>query len=376
MVDVVLHVITGLDNGGAEATLYRLAISQKCRPVVVSLTGGGKYGEMLKSAGVVVYYLNMPRGRVTISGLFRLLCILKKHKPAVVQTWMYHANLIGGIISRLAGVRDVHWGMHNAFLDPKTSKKSTVLASKICAMISHFIPKTIVYCAEKSLAIHSKEGYRKDVALVIPNGYDLNAFSPNLDARGSVRNFLGVSKDTFLLGCVARFDPYKDHGNLIKALTFLNSKSVNFLCILVGKGMDDENNEIVKLINDNKIESKVWLLGERDDVCSIMNAMDCHVLSSSSEAFPNVLCEAMACETPCVSTDVGDASVIVKGTGWIVPPKDSLALGKAMLEAWNEWSSDFESWGRRKESSREEIQKKYSLEAMVKGYEALWGIKG
>ena len=102
-----------------------------------------------------------------------------------------------------------------------------------------------------------------------------------------------------------------------------------------------------------------------------MNSLDLHVLSSSSEAFPNVVAEAMACATPCVSTDVGDASLIVGDTGWIVPPGNPLAMAEAVCEAQAERILP-EHWLARKTRGRQRIEKDFSMDRMVSKFQGLW----
>ena len=103
-----------------------------------------------------------------------------------------------------------------------------------------------------------------------------------------------------------------------------------------------------------------------------MNTLDVHVLSSAfGEAFPNVLAEAMACGTPCVTTDVGDAALIVGETGWVVPPRDSRALTEALVDALTQRQNE-DSWQARKLACRERIATHFTLDAMISGYRKVW----
>ena len=112
----VLHVITGLGQGGAESVLFRLAThaGEPVEHVVVSLTDEGIYGERLRAAGIEVHALGMPRGRVSLGGFLALRRLIAGKRPDAVQTWMYHADLIGGLAARLAGVRAIAWA-HTQF---------------------------------------------------------------------------------------------------------------------------------------------------------------------------------------------------------------------------------------------------------------------
>lgn len=369
----ILHVTTGLSDGGAEAVLYRLCTaSTDHRIIVISLMGEGKYGPRLREAGITVYTLGMPRGRITLSGLFLLWRLLRRERPDLVQTWMYHADLIGGLVAHFARIRVVCWGVHHTDLEPGHSKGSTILVARLCARLSHWIPRQIIYCAQRAATVHQALGYDANRSVVISNGYDISHFRLNRDAGQTVRQSLPPSvKSLPVIGFVARFDPLKDHVNLIAALERVQASSLQFKAFLVGTGIDTDNPILVDLVNTAGLSDSVYLLGRRDDIPAVMNALDLHVLSSAGEAFPNVLAEAMACGTPCVTTDVGDAARIVGDTGWVVPPRDPVALSEAIVEALREWQ-DASRWAARQTAARERIVSQFSLETMINAYEQAW----
>lgn len=368
----VLHVISGLNGGGAEAVLYRLCLhGDPDRHQVISMGDGGKFGPMLEELGIRVDTLKMPRGRLTAQGLWRLFWLVRRSRADVVQTWMYHADLVGGILARLAGKRQVFWGIRHTTLDPRLSSRSALLAAGMSARVSRFVPRKIVCCAKKAAEIHANLGYDKTRMVVISNGYDLNSFKPDLPARQKVRNKLRLNADTPLLGFVARFDPQKDHANLISALGILVRSGLNIHCLLVGSGIDHSNSVLTAQIDAEGITSHVTLFGQSEDIPAIMNALDLHVMSSAfGEAFPNVLAEAMACGTPCVSTDVGDAAAIVGTSGRIVPPCNPEKLATAISDMLLERNSP--GWSERCEAARDHITEHFSIETMVDGYWNMW----
>ncbi|SHF32559.1 Glycosyltransferase involved in cell wall bisynthesis [Lampropedia hyalina DSM 16112] len=368
----VIHIITGLNDGGAEAVLYRLVTSDRENVHhIVSMMNNGKYGPLLRNAGVQVTCLNMPQGKVTLLGLWKLWRLLHKERPAVVQTWMYHANLIGGVVACLAGVKKIFWGIHHTTLAPESTKRSTIFVAKVCARISRLVPTAIVCCAQKSVEVHQALGYAEEKMYAIPNGYDLSRFSWNFQTRRHLREQWGISENQWLLGMVGRFDPLKDHGNLLHALAEIKKQGIEFFAVLVGRGMDSSNDQLKKWMIDLNLVDEVRLLGQRTDVPDVMNALDVHVLSSCSEAFPNVLAEAMACGTPVVTTDVGDAAVIVGDTGWVVPPKDATALAHALLQA-RRAMDDAEGWQLRRTAARQRVEENFSLSRMLESYNTLW----
>ena len=121
------------------------------------------------------------------------------------------------------------------------------------------------------------------------------------------------------------------------------------------------------------LTSNVMLLGPRDDIPLIMNILDTHVLSSLGEAFPNVIAEAMACATPCITTDVGDASKIVGDTGWVVPSQDHCSLAQSIIEALTQVNDNY-NWDLRKTASRKRIAEHYTTDKMVSDYYKVWGV--
>ncbi|MBB1424661.1 glycosyltransferase [Pseudoalteromonas sp. SG43-7] len=369
----VYHIITGLNDGGAEAVLYRLCSSDKVHEhTVISLMDEGKYGHLLRGADIKVYCLNMPPGRVTLSGLIKLYQLIRKGNPYIIQTWMYHADMIGGVIARLAGVRNVFWGVHHTNLVKGESKNATIVVAKLNAILSKFIPHKIIYCAESARQVHESKGYKSAIGVVIPNGYNLNDFTPSIHSRLSFRKENNIDKDTFLIGHVGRFHPLKDYENLMGAIGILKNKVTNFKFMMVGTELDYCNEQLSSYILNNDCQGKVSLLGRRNDIPVVMNGFDLFILSSISEAFPNVLSEAMACGTPCVTTDVGDAAYIVGATGWIVPIKEPQDLSMAIFNAINEHTSQQDEFSNRKLACRERIEKNFSIESMILKYHSVW----
>lgn len=369
----VLHVITNLDDGGAQTVLLRLVTADAHdRHGVISLTDEGVVGARLAAAGVPVRTIGLPRGRLTAPGFAHLVRAIRRARPDVVQTWMYHADLLGGLAARIAGARTVVWGIRNTDLDRSRVSRQTRLTARACAAVSRIVPRGIVSCSERAAQAHAALGYPAERIVVVPNGYDLGAFAPDLEARRRVRAELAIGETQALFGMVARWDPHKDHANLIAALAQLEGADIpDWRCALVGRDMDARNPALCALLARHGIGPRVLALGVRDDVPAVMNALDLHLLSSVGEAFPNVVAEAMACGTPVVATDSGDAALIVGETGWIVPPGEPRALADAIRSALRELSVPGARTVRAA-ACRERIARNFGLERMVAGYRAAW----
>ena len=369
----VLHIITGLDDGGAEAVLFRLCkLDKKYQHIVISLQAKQKYESLLKKFNVSVHTLDFSNSSINFFGLFKLFKLIRQIKPDVVQTWMPHADLIGGVLARIAGVKKIFWGVHHANLIKGKINRLVIMIVRFNALLSNIVPTKIIYCAEKSREVQESIGFKKSKGVVVHNGYDTNSFFQDSSLDHIIRNELGIPDETFLIGHVGNYHPLKDQETLIKSLRYLDQKSINFNAILVGNKLEPSNKNLVTLINENGLTERIHLLGIRNDITTIMNGIDIFMLSSISEAFPNVLNEAMACETPCVTTNVGDAALIVGDTGWVVSPQDSKALAEASIKALEEKKFDNKSWEQRKKACRKRILENYSLEKMIKKYKDVW----
>lgn len=370
----VLHVITGLSTGGAEMMLYKLVskMDRSCFDIyVVSLTDIGIVGEKIQKLGIPVVSIGMKRGWkgfFSFSGFFKLLKIVKKYKPDVIQTWMYHSDLIGGLVGKILKI-PVIWNIRQSNLSSKYNKKTTIWTAKICAKFSKILPKKIICCSYASKDVHSNLGYDENKMVVIPNGFDLNVFSPNKQAREKVRRELGVDDKVIIVGLAARFDPQKDHKNFFEAAKIIHQIYPDVHFLLCGDGINWKNEKLKEWIEKSGVKNVTCLLGRRDDMKDIYNAID--ILSSSSygEGFPNVIGEAMACGVPCVVTDVGDSAVIVGDTGLVVPPKNPKALAQSMKKMIEVGKEKREGLGMK---ARDRIMDNYSIEKVVKEYEKLY----
>jgi glycosyltransferase involved in cell wall biosynthesis len=371
-IDRVLHIITDLGQGGAEAVLFRLisVTSDAFRHEVVSLHQEGIYGPQLRELGVSVTALGMSRGRLSLEGLRRLRRIISVSRPNVMQTRLDHANLVGGLMARFAGTPPVVWAVHSTDLGPLRTSWKTRIVRRLCAQLSYAVPRSIVSDARSSAALHEKIGFSAAKLIVVPNGVDPVSFRPDREARERTRHRWGVAGEETLLGCVARWDPLKDHENLLHAIRRLADRGCRFRCVLIGRGMEAQNRELQRLIERWNVADRLILAGPSSEVPAIMNALDLHVLPSRSESLPVSVLEAMACGTPCVVTDVGDARYMVGETGWVAPPRDSAALADALEAALIEHTPDTRE--PRAQMCRARVIREFSLATMGLQYAQLW----
>ena len=366
----VVHIITGLGDGGAEHVLFKICkydIANK--HLVISLKGPGKYFSLLNKLGIKVYCLNVRF--FSIQKFIFLIKLLRSLKPDIVQTWLVHADFLGSIAARLAGIHNILWNVRYSNIEIGKAKLTTVLIIKILSILSYLIPKFIVIVSKKAKKIYETAGYNKRIFKFIPNGYDLSILKINKLQKINFRKKIKIKKNIILIGNVARYDPQKDHLNLLNALSLIKEKNINFFCVLVGSNVNQNNINLISEIKKLKLSNHIKLLGQNDNISKVMNGLDIHILSSSyGEGFPNVVAESMACGTPCIVTDVGDSALIVGKTGWVVPPKNSIKLAKAIEKALNEKNTN--KWNKRCNKARLRIKKNYNISKMVKLYNKVW----
>lgn len=365
-------VISNLGTGGAEMMLLKL-LSRIDRsvftPDITSLTDLVPMGEKFYEIDVPVRILGMPRRFPDPRWIFRLAKTFETCRPHLIQTWMYHADLIGGLAAKLAGGIPVIWNIRHSDLDPRSSKLLTRLTAKSCARLSTFLPTKIICCAEIAKQVHVKLGYDPSGMHVIPNGFDLEKFKPNPEARKDTCMELGIPLDSTIIGLVARFHPEKGHQTFVQAAARLRAKTPNGHFILCGDGITWENHELTTWIEAAGLRNSFHLLGRRNDIPRLTAAFDIATSSSLSEGFSNTIGEAMACAVPCAVTNVGDSSLIVGETGRVVPARNP----EALTCAWEELIALGAEGGKRLgNSARQRILKYFSLDKIVSQYEDLY----
>jgi glycosyltransferase involved in cell wall biosynthesis len=368
----VTHVIAGLELGGAETMLCKLlAASDRSRfhPTVISLSTLGPLAPRIAALNVPVSAINMRRGRLQLRPLARLARGLAARRPHIVQTWMYHADLLGGALARCGGGAKVVWGIRGS-VDPHLSKRSSRLTARACALTSRRLPDRVVSCSERLAEMHIELGYDRERMIVIPNGFDLEWFRPEQVLREQGRRWLGAGEDELLVGIVGRHDPQKDHRTFLRAAGELARTRSDVRFVMCGPGIDPGNGELAGLLAQTGVDARCLLTGAVEDPRTVFNALDVLVCSSAfGEGFPNVLGEAMACGVPCVTTDVGDAARIVAGTGGVVAVGDWRALAREIRMLLEMEPAQRRALGGR---ARERIEQSFALADVARRFEALY----
>lgn len=368
----VLHIINSLTHGGAESMLCELARRHdpaRWGPVVATLIDDQTLARPLIDAGIPIHTAGMKPGLPDPRAVVRLARQIRAIRPHLVQTWMDHSNLIGGIATRLAGRTPVVWGLHHSDHIKGVAKRSTLLTVAGCARLSRWVPVNIVSCSQHGAGRYIANGFDAGRMRVIPNGFDSERFCPDPTAAASLRAELGVAPDVLLVAIAARFDPFKDHATFVDAAARIAGRLPNVRFVLCGHGIDADNAPLAALLAKHAIAHRCHLLGARRDVPRVLGGVDLVVSSSISEAFPLVLGEAMLCGTVCVATDVGDSAIILGESGRIVPPSDAAAMADACVALLSLAPADRAAAGA---AARQLIAERFDLTSVTRQYEKLY----
>ena len=370
----ILHVVTCLNTGGAEMQLcglcerlQTLGFEQK----VVSMLPEGALSSRIRSSGIECVHLDLRQDWPDPRRLRALRNEMTSFRPAVVHSWMYHACVYSSVASTCMRPEIPQiWSIHFSCLGFPGNSLSTMAAVAACRILSHQKKIHIAYCAEAAKREHESRGFRKQRAVFIPNGYDSVKFRRRPELRDRIRTQLNIPEDATVIGLVARFEPIKDHAGFLEAAALARQgDSRKLVYVLCGGEIEESNATLMSLIEKNGLGSSVVLAGKRSDIESVYSAFDVLALSSRGEAFPNVICEGMLSELPCISTDVGDCRTIIGDTGTIVPVGSPVALGQAIRNLAQLPEEERRRLGAK---ARERIIARYPMEAYLAKHISLY----
>lgn len=366
----VVHFIATPGGGGAESMLLNLvsAMDKLAWKTVVIVVDGRAWPESMKKlheAGAEVHDLECT-GFLRKATLLKLIQLLRQIRPDVMQSWMHHADFVGGWCARLAGVQNVVWGIHCREIHPIPGESNlrTTLFRKLIGTSSKIVPTKIISCSAAAMDDHVLLGYPRTSMVWVPNGIDTKRFLPDHQAREAIRNELRVPAKAPLIGFVGRFHEMKDLSTWLRAASLLQLKKPETHFWLCG-GSEHELGDCARAaLSVMPMRSQVHFTPFRPDPERIYTALDIFSLSSRTEACPMTLMEALSCGVPCVATDVGDCARLLKASGKVIPARDPEALALAWEETLIKQPSA--------QMLRRYAQENFDISVAARGYENVY----
>lgn len=368
----ILHCITGLEPDGAQQMLKRLVQTMDqtvFSHVVVSLRERMPFADELEREGARVVCLGMKAGVPSFKGLRMLRRVLRDEAPDLVQSWLYHANC--AVTLAAIGLRPsfpIIWGVRGS-LDPGWGRGlSTSLVIRFSALLSRF-PQAVTFNSHESIKQHCAEGYRPRLIRYVANGFELSRFAPDRSRRQQLDERCQLPPDVQVIGIAGRFNRAKDYPGFLKAFRLVLNVLPDTYAVMVGRGVDDTNPDLIELVKKLELGNRVKLIGPHPDLGAILPAFDVFCSSSVTEGFPNVVAEALACAVPCVVTDVGMGAELVQGAGLSVPASQPEALSQALISVLKLPTEERRALG---VAGREKICREFEIGAVARQHEEFY----
>lgn len=363
----VLQVVDGFRMGGAENKLWELIERldpNKYEIMLATVGPGGPLRPQFEKLGVEIFDF-CRRSAFDPMPFFKLYRLMKERRVDLVQTTLFWADVIGATAAKLAGVPAIlswetvsHEGdpYHNN-LQRRGGYRLAMSCADLIVAVSHEVKQSLV----------RRRGIPEEKIRVIHYGVDLEQFHPNgQDARLAKRQEIAVPPDSFMIGIVARLEPWKGHRNFIDAFAQVAAQFPDVNVVCVGEG--SLRPELEALAKAKGLQHRIFFMGVRKDVAQWVNAIDLFVLPSlPGEGLPNVLLEAMACRKPVIATQVGGVPELVKDgeNGFLVPSGNIAALRTALEQALR----DRERLKLLGKNAQATVEKSFSLQQQISSFE-------
>jgi glycosyltransferase involved in cell wall biosynthesis len=327
-----MHVCHFCDSSLATEYFRNIALGLSGRGVRVSLVdlADGEKPEWLANVpGVSFYSLKSGRKPAYPLAAAKLGRFLKDERVDILQTHLYYPGMIGIFARRRSPRTVLAITRHHTSVVRMLGTRLHIAADKWMARhADHLI--TVSKAARDYM--HDVDGIDRKIEVVY-TGFDFRRLEPNAESRRQVRREFRIGDDEFVIGYVGNFVAGKGHVQLIEAFAEIAEIVPKSRLLLPGRGDADAAREAARHLKD-----KVIFTGWRDDIPSCLNAMDLFVQPSLSEAFSQVLVEAMAAGLPVIATDVGSAREVIEDrvTGILIEPNDTDAICREAVRLFNE----------------------------------------
>lgn len=326
----ILHIISGGETGGSKKHLLQLFQNPPYEAELLLLTEG-EFAEDARKQSIKVKVLEQS-GRFNRSAPKEIQSYIEENGFSLVHSHGARSNFL---VNNIKSTLRIPWFV-TVHSDPSLD---FLHQPKVVNKIFTFLNKRALRNADHLFAVSEKfktmlieMNVPAEKITPIFNGIEFHDEIPPFD-KDEIRKSLNTATNDFVFAIVARLHPVKGHTVLLKAFKELPMENVKLW--IIGDGQ--LKGTLMKMADTLGISDKVQFLGNRKDVDKLLFAADVSLLTSYSESFPLVLLESADMGTPVISTDVGGVKSLINPgvSGWIVPPKDELALLKAAEEAFH-----------------------------------------
>lgn len=356
---------TSLSWGGAQVQLVRLARELKRRGWdvgVMSMLKPELFGEELEATGIRVVSLGMRRGAADFGALARAVAILRRWRPTILCSFLYHANVLGRLAGRIAAVPVIVSSIRNENFGGRGRDRIVRLTNWASDAVTTNSRLAATRLVERRVV-------KQDRVRVIPNSIAVSEFDRDSESRVRLRRDLRVRDGDFFWLAVGRLEEAKDYPTLLAAVQRLAAGNRPAVVRVAGDG--PLRSALESRVRDLGLESRVVFLGARRDCPALYGAADGFVLSSSWEGLPNVVMEALATGTPVVASRVGGVGELVEDgmSGHLVPPRDPAALADAMANLMDTPLDERVRMGLR---GRAHMEREFGVEPVTDMWESLY----
>jgi glycosyltransferase involved in cell wall biosynthesis len=356
----LVHLITELDSGGAQMALLRYLTHHdrsRYRPMVVCLYNGDRVvAQQIRALGIEVVDVGLTRP-YRLDALWRLYRLLRRKRPLILHCWMFHANLIGRVIGRLARVPVIITARRNVEIGGPWRERAKRLTRRLDDAV-------IAVCELARQVEIEHTGAAPDKVVTIYNGIDPFPAVPS-ETVAQLRHDFGLPPDAPVVICVSRLHPQKGHDDLLRAWQHVMAVQLDVHLLIVGDG--ERRSELEGLATK---QPHIHFTGQRHDVIHLLALSNLLVLPSLWEGLPNVVLEAMAAGLPVVATAVGGTpELVIDGeSGLLVPPRDPAALAEAIVTLL----TDPDLAQRLGENGRLRVSNQFTIQQIVQQTEGLY----
>jgi glycosyltransferase involved in cell wall biosynthesis len=323
----ILILDNEFDMGGKEKSLVQFmtrADRNRFHFAVCCLKDGGYFKDALSESGIP-FYDGILRHRFDALGFVGLERVLRVERPDLIYTFSHPNTVIFSYLAKLRGLVDRVVVSYHAMGDTGGGRQVVPYLRPLLRRADALLAVAEI---QKDYLVET-EGLPRDKIRVIHNGVDTSKYRPaTAEELMALRSEFGFADSDVVLIAVASLKPLKRIDALLEVAAAIENRAVRV--VVVGDG--SERASLEALAARLRISDRVLFAGMRDDVERLLRASDVFVLSSRTEAFPNVVLEAMATGLPVVTTDVGSVREMVEdGTSaLVVPAGDNAALAAAV----------------------------------------------